>query len=329
MATQSYFKKLPETEASWRRAATAADVVQKTLGSYQGLRSGSKTTQTQFLLYRTICPKIKKPGDFNGANFNLAQNLATARARLAASQDFQDYLAVVGTDNQPANVTRFEDVHEQQREVIRGLDNPDDPLKKHDEDVVNACFILMLQRILKTDSLDGPLPMTKKWRLSKIRLTADFSTTSQTRRGVASRQHRYTAITDGQLQDIATGKIEAIVECKLRERKYHSPDCDMQEVSEALALIKQYPDARSKEEHQRVTVSQDGRELYISFHNYDNSWLDYVENQTLTAKTSLMTTRRSNEDRFHCTSILKFVIPGRKVDWVLSNEPAPHRGAEV
>lgn len=114
----------------------------------QELRSGSKTTQKQFLLRRTICPEIQLPEMFDAANFNLTQNLIRARTMLAASAEFQDYLIAAGT-NQSGNVNRFEAVLDQQREVLRGLDNRHDPLKKHDESLVNASFVLFLQTILK------------------------------------------------------------------------------------------------------------------------------------------------------------------------------------
>lgn len=141
MATRRYFRKVPQTEHEWRDVATAAGVANSNLNSMQELRSGSKTTQKQFLLYRTICLEIQLPEMFDAANFNLTQNLIRARTMLAASVEFQDYLVAVGT-NQSGNVNRFEAVLDQQREVLRGLDNRHDPLKKHDESLVNASFVL-------------------------------------------------------------------------------------------------------------------------------------------------------------------------------------------
>lgn len=49
------------------------------------------------------------------------------------------------------------------------------------------------------------------------------------------------AITDGQLQDLQSHEIKALIECKLEERDPHKPAVDMQEAAQLVAWIKKYP----------------------------------------------------------------------------------------
>lgn len=234
-----YFKRVPKNPQQWQNAAEQANVTNKNLRSCNDLRSGSSITQEQFLLFRTICPKVETLSTFRGSNFNLAQNHIRARDILHGSADFQNYLDVLGT-NKWQGIGKFERVLQQQYEIIRGFENPEAPLIEHREDVVNSSILLLLQTLLSLE--DNPM---REWRVSKRRLTADFNTASQFRHGTNSSLHRFVAITDGQLQDIVTDKIEAIVECKQGRRDKHSPKVDMQEIAEIVAWIKQYPDPPS------------------------------------------------------------------------------------
>src|ERR1700740_205574 len=72
-----------------------AQVVNKSLRS---LRSGSKVTQIQYLLFRTTWPRTTNPRTFNSARFNLAVHTPQARQMLLNSNAFQNYLGAVGTN---------------------------------------------------------------------------------------------------------------------------------------------------------------------------------------------------------------------------------------
>ncbi|PLB48479.1 hypothetical protein P170DRAFT_477094 [Aspergillus steynii IBT 23096] len=234
MTTQRYFRGLPTNEEEWQNAARASNVTDKSLHSCVELRSGSRVTQEQFLLFRTICPKFQEPYMFNSATLNLTARLLRAGTILAGSIEFQDYVSVLRA-NQWSNPNKFERVLEQQWEVLRCYDSKNE-LIEHDEHVVNSSFILLLQTMLSL----APAP-TREWRVSKRYLSADFRTVRQLRRDTNSAKHRFIAITGGQLRHIAAGQIEAIVECKVRKAIMPQPQVDMQEVSQIVAWIKQYP----------------------------------------------------------------------------------------
>ncbi|KAJ9199508.1 hypothetical protein DTO021D3_5914 [Paecilomyces variotii] len=91
-----------------------------------------------------------------------------------------------------------------------------------------------------------------EWNADRIPLRADFE-------GQAG---SFTAVTDGQLQDIMSKRILALVECKRGERDKHSPQVKMQETAEMILWIKEYPDPISR--LSRALISQDGDEIYIS-----------------------------------------------------------------
>ncbi|OXV05752.1 hypothetical protein Egran_06480 [Elaphomyces granulatus] len=69
-----------------------------------------------------------------------------------------------------------------------------------------------------------------------------------------------------------SGNIKAIAECKQNNRRRESPAVDMQEVAQIVAWIKEYPNRTV----QRILLSQDRDEIYISFAEYDNNWETYL-----------------------------------------------------
>ncbi|KAL4807444.1 hypothetical protein BDV18DRAFT_102424 [Aspergillus unguis] len=84
-------------------------------------------------------------------------------------------------------------------------------------------------------------------------------------------QRGFSAVTDGQLQDISTGQIRAVVECKRAERETSDCRVDMQEAGIEVALIREYPHP-----DRRALVAQDGRSIYVSLPTWDEAWYRYV-----------------------------------------------------
>lgn len=226
MPDTKYFTKVPKNQAEWTTSAAAANVVNKSLKSCRQLRSGSRISQVQYLLFRTIWPMIKVPQAFNPTIFNLATEVQQARQMLGNSPAFQNYLAAIGT-NTFQNTEEFTVPLLQQREV---LDAPDpqgrNKLADIDETSVNSSLISLLQAITSID----PTP-SHKWRSARICLVAKFG-----------RARQYMAYTDGQLQDVNSKRINTIIECKVGARSKHSPQVQMQEVSQIVAWIKEYPE---------------------------------------------------------------------------------------
>jgi hypothetical protein len=218
----SLFNEVPRDEQAWLRAATAAGVENKTLRTYDKLKSASKVTKPQILLYRTIFAR-KDGRQFNPANFGLGARYTNAQNLLQNSQDFQSYINAIqagafgGTGN-------FTPLREQQREVLECLSGTGMILTQKDESPVNATFINMLQAIGTVSPA-----IRARWRHTKIELIADFG-----------RGRSFSAITDGQLQDIQTGEIQAIAECKRDRRQKNRVKIDMQEASQIVALIRHF-----------------------------------------------------------------------------------------
>jgi len=171
------------------------------------------------------------PRAFNSARFNLAVHTPQARQMLLNSNAFQNYLGAVGT-NASQGLEEFKVPLLQQWEILKSLSRAGNGLTGIDETSVNSSLISFLQAITGID----PAP-SHEWRSSKIRLHANFGIV-----GNAVQPRQYVAITDGQLQDIHSGRINTIIECKSTSRNDHAPQVQIQEVSQIVAWIKQYRD---------------------------------------------------------------------------------------
>lgn len=239
MAPPRLFTRVPRTVQEWTAAAVAANVITKSLKSCRTLVSASKITQKQFLLCRTISPDIEGDEIMKPAIFGLSQYTAQVQL-LLQTPDFQAYIANVGTDALQGLVT-FQATLIQQYEVVKGDKDLKSKLHCTDETAVNSSLLNFLQ------ALRAMVPETnKQWRSSRIELRANFGNVAG-----ESNPRQYYAVTDGQLQEAETGEINAIIECKRKRRRYHSPNVEMQEVAQFVAWVKEYPDARSgPTEHQ-------------------------------------------------------------------------------
>ncbi|PLN79316.1 hypothetical protein BDW42DRAFT_129025 [Aspergillus taichungensis] len=87
----------------------------------------------------------------------------------------------------------------------------------------------------------------------------------------------YTAITDGQVQHAVSYEIAALLECKKRQRVFHTPAIEIQETSQVIAWILKHPDTSL----QRIIISQDGNEIYLTFPEFDQFWLRYIQDGRL------------------------------------------------
>ncbi|PKY01540.1 hypothetical protein P168DRAFT_292643 [Aspergillus campestris IBT 28561] len=101
-------------------------------------------------------------------------------------------------------------------------------LQTTDETAVNNSLWSFLQ------ALAMMVPATnKQWRSSRIELHANFGAVA----GEEAKPRQYYAVTDGQLQKDGTGEIQAIIECKRKRHRYHSPGVHMQEVAVGFSSL--------------------------------------------------------------------------------------------
>ncbi|XHF96619.1 hypothetical protein AWENTII_000242 [Aspergillus wentii] len=255
--SSTFFQNVPSDTHEWEQAAIAARVLE--------------VTQKQFLLYRTICLAIEVPDRLRISKFNYFR-LRDAERILRESITFQNYILAISL-GQTLGLGDFGLVLEQQLEIREVLEDPIKmqlKLTEFDESIVNTSLIYFLQALTRTIPPDTPNHPRCKWRLKKIALRAHFG-------NVNGQNHGFVAITDGQMQDITTGRIKAIGQCKKGRRQNHTPQVDMQEASELVALIMEYPDGRL----QRVMISQDGDEIYITFAQYGTNWVKHINCQSV------------------------------------------------
>ncbi|QKX55967.1 uncharacterized protein TRUGW13939_03066 [Talaromyces rugulosus] len=113
-----------------------------------------------------------------------------------------------------------------------------------------------------------------RWRYSKAQLTAAFP--KEMKHGPKRSKENvraFTAVTDGQLQCARSYGIKLILECKKDKREKCGLQVDMQEAAQIVAWVKEYPST----ERQRVLISHNGPQIYVTFAKYDDAWVDYLE----------------------------------------------------
>ncbi|KAL2862248.1 uncharacterized protein BJX67DRAFT_366635 [Aspergillus lucknowensis] len=194
---------------------------------YAGHRSASKMTVQQFLVMRTLSSP-RSWNSFNPDDYGLGERYERAQQHLVVSGAFRSFLdSITNEIIKPIGV--FEGLRSQQKEFqSRDLQTK---YLRSDKTPVNAFMINFGLAISRVD----PAP-TSVWRHSKISLKANFG------RVVGETDDRgFTAVTDGQLQDISTGRIKALVECKARNRRYAEPAVEMQETGLIVAWIRECP----------------------------------------------------------------------------------------
>lgn len=252
---------LPQSQAQWDTAAIRVDLRHKSLRSCRNLLSGSRVSPEQFLLFRAICPAVSPRISLNFATYGFEQNIPVARHMLAQSHDFSNYIANVGTTNL-VGLGRYTVTLMTQSLVTRDLFRP----SSAGETTVNTSLLDLLNAI--TSTIPGT---TLVWNPERQSLTANFGRVKND-----PTPRKYTAETDGELEDTVSRRIRAIIECKKSARLSNTPQVQMQEVAQMVAWIKEHPDDITNDMNYRLTVSQDREEIYISFFEYSRNWVNYL-----------------------------------------------------
>ncbi|KAJ9371262.1 hypothetical protein DTO282E5_4117 [Paecilomyces variotii] len=218
-----------ETGAEWLAEARRRNIAHKSIKTCSDLRSGSKVTEEQFLLFRTLVPSVEHRFDPNV--FGLAAQYSQAAGRLGGSLDFQAYLSNIGATTTAINQwhldTLFKVPLAQQRHVCSTTFRDRAKLARRSESAVNTSLISFLQAL----TMVAGLP-TCQWNGDRIPLEADFGAPAGS----------FIAVTDGQLQAVTSKRILALVECKRWERHKHSPQVEFQETAQMVSWIKEFPD---------------------------------------------------------------------------------------
>ncbi|RWQ99683.1 hypothetical protein C8Q69DRAFT_494996 [Paecilomyces variotii] len=218
---------LCQTAAEWREEVRERNLQGKSLAvSPNNLQSGSRVTEEQFLLFRTLFPPTRECFDAN--LFGLSVEYQQAGVLLLGSADFQAYLQRISGGatslSQWHQDTLFKvPLAQQQQAFLSGGSK----LTRRSESVVNASIISYLQALSMVAT-----PISGEWSANRIPLEADFGS-----------GRKFTAVTDGQLQEVTTKHILALVECKRDERLRHSPQVEFQETAQMVAWIREFPDA--------------------------------------------------------------------------------------
>ncbi|GKZ36369.1 hypothetical protein AbraIFM66950_007403 [Aspergillus brasiliensis] len=230
---------LPANEREWKRLAGKYKMKKQSLRMNVKLHSASSVSYKQYLLFRTILPPITPMQQLNPWALGITPAAMNAATGMVNSQEFRDYLTY--------NTAR--------------LLHPGSPWAG------DSLFRLpAIQQQQAIAELAQPQQRNRQWDSRRRLLKADFGTPQHPR--------QYVAYTDGQLEDLLTQRILALVECKANLRRRHAPAVDMQEVAQLVAWVKQNPGVLGAD--QRVLLSKDGTDLYISVFEYDQGWLRYL-----------------------------------------------------
>lgn len=223
---------LPATPLTWETEAREAGVHEESLQSCQSIESASKVTRKQFLQYRVLCPASIPPPQLDVSQLGLGAEHATAQQLLSANADFLQFLRTL--DGYPAaQMGQFTGVFQQIKEVLDGQDQHRVKLRGIDETSVNSALISLLQALQVMGAA-----MHCHWRSTRIKLEACFGGGNDPEE---RRKMELVAITDGQLQKITNDEIVCLIECKRYGRQYHSPQVEMQEASQIVAWIHEFP----------------------------------------------------------------------------------------
>lgn len=257
--------KLPTNNIEWDHLARKYNVEKRSLRMNLKLHSASNVSYKQYLLFRTILPASVPKTRFDPRLLGISHLMPTADQILNGPK-FVDYLANIPAYwTQPNATWAGEDLF-RTAATWQGHLNYEQKMgtrfEGSKEASVNAAFLAFLTAIAAL--LDQPIK--RQWSTARRKLTADF--------GTPQRKRQYVAYTDGQLEEVSSHRILALVECKSGPRGRHSPGVDMQEVAQLVAWVKQHPAGPGA--NRRVLLSKDGLELYISVFQYGPGWLRYL-----------------------------------------------------
>ncbi|GAQ40819.1 hypothetical protein AtubIFM55763_006893 [Aspergillus tubingensis] len=129
-----------------------------------------------------------------------------------------------------------------------------------DEQIVNVALVNLLQAI--TDYFPS---LGSSWTIHRKPLKAKFD------------DAEYEARTDGYLRGKVDGEVRALIEVKAALRKHARFEICMQEGAQMVAWLKNHPQSPGKFPFRRFHVSQDRHQIWLSFAEYDDEYLRYIE----------------------------------------------------
>ncbi|KAE8405013.1 hypothetical protein BDV37DRAFT_282247 [Aspergillus pseudonomiae] len=134
-----------------------------------------------------------------------------------------------------------------------------------DENNVNAALVLFLEAIANLLK-----PRSVEWSMKRVVLKATFNSAS------------YTVGTDGALWTRLGRSLRALLEVKKVQRNQSvSTDTKItaQEAAEMVGWLKQFPgDAEMLLNGNRVLISQDANQIFLSFAQVNRQYYDYIKN---------------------------------------------------
>ncbi|GFF40016.1 hypothetical protein IFM46972_06079 [Aspergillus udagawae] len=225
------------------------------------MQSGSSVTPEQFLTFRVYWPRRKELKDLTGRD---APNPAITKEHL---QNMEKIFKRNGEFNSHTETTRLTPAAEQVWQTWE---------KTRDEQYVNQALMAFL------DAVALNIPNNKcTWGIRRLAFKVEFKKATMESR------------TDGYLYGPEGGdEAFAIVETKAHPRKRRDRGLEiyMQESAEMVAWIRR--DARAGRkvplDNQRLLVSQDRHEIYLTWASYNASYVDYLEDKEPTANTFLV-----------------------------------------
>ncbi|KAL3248313.1 hypothetical protein ABHI18_012098 [Aspergillus niger] len=129
-----------------------------------------------------------------------------------------------------------------------------------DEQIVNVALVNFLQ------ALTNYFPsLGSSWTIHRKPLKAKFN------------DAEYEARTDGCLRGKVDGEVRALIEVKAALRRESRFAICMQEGAQIVAWLKNYPQSPGKFPFRRFQVSQDRHEIWLSFAEYDDEYIRYID----------------------------------------------------
>ncbi|PYI31145.1 hypothetical protein BP00DRAFT_425792 [Aspergillus indologenus CBS 114.80] len=132
-----------------------------------------------------------------------------------------------------------------------------------DEEIVTAALSTFLV------GLTIHFAISSRWTVHRKAFKADFSHAS------------FEARIDGYLEDGSTAKVRTLIEVKPVLRRIKRALINMQEAAQMVAWIKSDPDLDGSlnKTGRRLHVSQNRHEVFLIFAEYDQDYLDYLDNK--------------------------------------------------
>jgi hypothetical protein len=269
------FDEVPRTTASWETAAKKAGIANRSIHSFTPMKSGSKITQTQYLLLRVLWPVQRKFRKTDLAKYDLDAYIHQASNFLNGFPPFANFIDSIRQSAETSpyqtgdrfDLQIFEIARSEQLKICKiqtsvGSQNvvvqPLPPTRTRqaatrptlaqisalniprsiDEDTVNTSLVSYLAALtLKLPNVGS------QWMPRRLALKSKFG------------NDEYEARNDGFLAFKSTGKVQAIIEVKAGDRRDVSPEVQMQESAEMIAWIM---------DHNHRPANSPGRYVHIS-----------------------------------------------------------------